>query len=661
MKLATTITIEIVILLLSSFLYVSSAKSFMDTLFPTSEVTITNNANQTVQVTCDVKELEMGDEHRLFLLHPEQATTFKIQQILFPLHWCYVRINKDLYGTFWAYTVRDNCGVSCKLSIRDDGVYVYNPAMQTWDTRFRVPRSNCHQFDVFRPDLRVATITPVFIKFSMGCKRPFEDEEFQELPFRQSRRVDYTDKLTQFSDTFHSTEAHQKPILLGESGEQGLHQVQQTKASEKETAPEIPNLADREFEHSVPLSWVTNNSGDEDAVSGQTTFSPLSPEYFECDNDIPRKNGSLDENDYASLLNGMPKKIIPIGPNHQAQIPEWSNKLDKEDHENDERLMGTCIIPMPDPNMLLHNINLAGVIKNGCYCLDEGSVRCARQHVKESRDNLMKSLGFEKFVRLGLYDMGEEVARKWTVEEERLFQEAVYANPARLGRNFWKCLSAVFPFRLRKEIVSYYFNVFILRRRAAQNRSSFLEIDSDDDEPLGFRRCPYESLRVLREEDEDSDIDTDGSLNDEDDDKDDNDDDNCSGDGDVGDYQVAPMPEVNANSFDNNTVKGMDKISGDVAGEYNVEDDSCTSFELESDTVDSNGPNNLTGSLYNDMKTDNFDGCENLGSQVYLMDSCDASDWGGRYLMSPAKGVDFLPTSNIIEEIFGQGTPEMKK
>lgn len=41
-------------------------------------------------------------------------------------------------------------------------------------------------------------------------------------------------------------------------------------------------------------------------------------------------------------------------------------------------------------------------------------------------------------------------------------------------------LEAALLSRTKHEIVSYYFNVFVLRRRATQNRSLILDIDSDD-------------------------------------------------------------------------------------------------------------------------------------------------------------------------------------
>ena len=165
--------------------------------------------------------------------------------------------------------------------------------------------------------------------------------------------------------------------------------------------------------------------------------------------------------------------------------------------------MGTCIIPMPNTKPCLSIRYEAARGRIDCGCLDEGSVRCVRQHILEAREELLKSVGHEKFVNLGFYDMGEEVSCKWAKEEERVFHEVVYSRPVSLGQNFWKHLAQVFPDRTTKEIVNYYFNVFMLRKRAAQNRSNPLDIDSDDDE---FPQIHRGSYFLVVEADEDSDL-----------------------------------------------------------------------------------------------------------------------------------------------------------
>lgn len=353
------------------------------------------------------------------------------------------------------------------------------------------------------------------------------------------------------------------------------------------------------------------------------------------------------------------------------------------DVETEEKLMGTCIIPMPDSNLHVQSSSNAGNGITDCDCPDEGSVRCVRQHVKEAREKLLKSLGHEKFVKLGFCDMGEEVSGKWSEEEEQVFHKVVFSNPVSLDRKFWKHLSAVFPYRTKKEIVSYYFNVFMLRRRAAQNRSYMLDIDSDDDEWHGSHGRPSE-VRVIQE-DEDSAIESlidqedqaDGEKDssDEEEDEDDSDD----SDGDVGycgadaNGEACEIDQIcNTKSVDDGRLASVDsyfdKSSGSTDDGFDVQDSSCTSFEFQAEMVDSCSPVDAGHNTLQEsgLKTDvgksfhgKIDGCKDLVGHVYLMDLCDAKVWDARYL-SPIKGVDLLPTCNIIEEIFGQGTWDSK-
>lgn len=100
----------------------------------------------------------------------------------------------------------------------------------------------------------------------------------------------------------------------------------------------------------------------------------------------------------------------------------------------------------------------------------------------EARQRLRETLGQDMFEKLGFCDMGEEVADKWSEDEEHAFDEVVLSYPASLDKNFWDHLSGIFPSRTKKDLVSYYFNVFMLRKRAEQNRFDPLNIDSDNDE-----------------------------------------------------------------------------------------------------------------------------------------------------------------------------------
>uniref|UniRef100_A0A2P2MXY6 Uncharacterized protein MANES_01G060100 n=1 Tax=Rhizophora mucronata TaxID=61149 RepID=A0A2P2MXY6_RHIMU len=86
------------------------------------------------------------------------------------------------------------------------------------------------------------------------------------------------------------------------------------------------------------------------------------------------------------------------------------------------------------------------------------------------------------FYRWGFDRMGEEVSISWTVKEEMRFKDMVRSSPPSLGMSLWNHANRYFPRRTREELVSYYFNVFLVRRRSYQNRVTPKEIDSDDDD-----------------------------------------------------------------------------------------------------------------------------------------------------------------------------------
>uniref|UniRef100_A0A6N2LUA5 Myb-like domain-containing protein n=1 Tax=Salix viminalis TaxID=40686 RepID=A0A6N2LUA5_SALVM len=516
----------------------------------------------------------------------------------------------------------------------------------------------------------------------MGFKRPFDDEEFQGLPFKQARQVDYINKLTQFSETGAHCNVPKKPDEYDGYGS-NIFKIQWHETFENDFN-EVSNFA-KDSDSSGPLSLVTSSSSDEDSGSWPAACSSFSSEYFE----FPRKTSIPLADVCSSYLDEFPRKQVPLGPNHQASIPLWDRHMKKDKlsdsfnkngsllsesarniyNDNEEKFVGTRIIPMPNTKPCLSTRYEAACGRIDCGCLDEGSVRCVRQHILEAREELLKSVGHEKFVNLGFYDMGEEVSCKWAKEEERVFHEVVYSRPVSLGQNFWKHLTQVFPDRTTKEIVSYYFNVFMLQKRAAQNRCNMLDIDSDDDEMPQINRGSY--IQVL-DEDEDSDLESpnadQGEDSLEDDIDDDSDDDSGDASDELGDGSRDTTGEdsgidyaseaLDMNSIDPD-VKHMNYNAGHDGLDFIVQDDSCMSFEFQADKVDS--PADTRAALHVNRSDHSkclpceVNGCGDGEDQVYLLDLCDAKDWDARYF-SPIRGVDLLPTSNIIEEIFGQGT-----
>lgn len=484
----------------------------------------------------------------------------------------------------------------------------------------------------------------------------------------------------------------------GES-EDGFRQLQWHEAHEKDTITEVSNLTDKDLETSDPLSWVSSSSSEEDAGSGASAYSSLSREYLEIN--LPRRRFVPFEDVFSSFLDHSPRKQVPVGPNHQASIPLWGkhiykNKLDLTEKFNpnidysdsEEKLMGTCVIPMPDSNLSTDKGDYAGDARADCSCLDSGSIRCVCQHVMEAREKLRKTIGDEKFVNLGFSDMGEDVAYEWTEEEEQIFHEVVYSNPVSLGKNFWKHLSSVFPSRSKNELVSYYFNVFMHRRRAAQNRSNLLDIDSDDDEWQGSNRSSYEAGDS--EEDEDSAIeslvDQDNQVDSSEEDDASNDDDaeyDNDGDDDYKGYGIEqpgregvpkedggmdPMSDAPVlNSLDEGKfdplVQRVDKTPRSDREYLSAQDDSCLSFDCQADIASSCGPVNTGTALQVcEVKSEHgkADWCSDAVSQFYLLEPYDAKVWDAKCPSASLKSFDLLSTWNMIEEVFGEDISDNK-
>ncbi|KAI4355100.1 hypothetical protein L6164_003905 [Bauhinia variegata] len=173
-----------------------------------------------------------------------------------------------------------------------------------------------------------------------------------------------------------------------------------------------------------------------------------------------------------------PKMPIPLGPGFQAQLPEWTGLAS----ESDPIWLGTQIWPSKNVNnkLLVERDSIGKGRQDSCGCQVPGSVECFRFHIAERRTKVKLELGFT-FLEWNLDKVGEEVRRLWTQEEEKKFKDIVQSNPASTDRSFWDYIFRSFPTKTREDLVSYYFNVFLLQRRAYQNRHTPDDIDSDDD------------------------------------------------------------------------------------------------------------------------------------------------------------------------------------
>ncbi|XP_060218578.1 uncharacterized protein LOC132645560 isoform X1 [Lycium barbarum] len=176
------------------------------------------------------------------------------------------------------------------------------------------------------------------------------------------------------------------------------------------------------------------------------------------------------------------KKIASIGSEFQADIPEWKSDI----YEPDSKWLGTQIWPL-DKNeqsrILIERDPVGKGREDTCGCQYPGSYDCIRFHLYAKTRKLKLELG-SAFYDWKFNYMGEKVALSWTTKDEQKFHDIVKSSPLSEDESFsyWPELFKCFPHKSRESLVSYYFNVFLLRRIGQQSRMNASDIDSDDDE-----------------------------------------------------------------------------------------------------------------------------------------------------------------------------------
>lgn len=191
-------------------------------------------------------------------------------------------------------------------------------------------------------------------------------------------------------------------------------------------------------------------------------------------------SGSDDQNELeASIYRHSPSRI-PTGPAYQAQVPEWT--LDAS--ECDLKWLGTRVWPLDkvEHKYLVERDPIGkGRQEDSCGCQDQGSLVCVRFHIAEKRLRVKRELA-SAFYLWRFNKMGDEVKMFWTKEEQNKFSDTIASNLSCFGESFWQKIFEAFPLKSRADLVSYYYNVYILERRAHQNRFTPNKIDSDDEE-----------------------------------------------------------------------------------------------------------------------------------------------------------------------------------
>ncbi|XP_057750182.1 AT-rich interactive domain-containing protein 2 [Arachis stenosperma] len=219
------------------------------------------------------------------------------------------------------------------------------------------------------------------------------------------------------------------------------------------------------------------NSG---SANGKKLTSSVNTEAENCF--LHKTTATVDSSTARTVIeqsaNDFQEKQVSVGPLYQADVPEWTGEV----CESDSKWLGTRVWPQKHDLDLPSETDLVGRGRQGnCECHFEGSVECVRFHIAERRMKLRRDLG-SAFYHWGFDRMGEEISLQWTIEDEKRFKDLMSQSFPSQNKCFWSNKSRYFPDKTRRDLVSYYFNMYLIQLRSYQNRVTPNSVDSDEDE-----------------------------------------------------------------------------------------------------------------------------------------------------------------------------------
>lgn len=185
------------------------------------------------------------------------------------------------------------------------------------------------------------------------------------------------------------------------------------------------------------------------------------------------------------LGNHFQRKVIPVGPRFQADIPVWNGPVQRRISGHNSKWLGTEIWPGGMGKLRTSEKPIGKGRSNCCCCLSPGSGSCTKRHVLEKRLLLKCDLG-PAFYSWKFDEMGMQVSESWTLKERQTFK-AIMKTKSCHENDFLKHALKCFPKKRRKDIVNYYFNVYIPQHMGQLRRSaSMIQIDTDDEEEINY-------------------------------------------------------------------------------------------------------------------------------------------------------------------------------
>lgn len=180
--------------------------------------------------------------------------------------------------------------------------------------------------------------------------------------------------------------------------------------------------------------------------------------------------------------------VVPVGPMFQADIPVWNGLLDRriiisqyKRKTANSKWLGNRVWPTEARTVKNTGKTIGSGRPHSCHCVSPGSVDCIKRHCLEARLFLQSDIG-PAFFSWKFDEMGIQVSKSWMLKDQQTFESIMKIRPSSNGRNFLNNALKSIPQKSRKDVVSYYFNVYLPGQISLQTRSLSIKVVDTDDE-----------------------------------------------------------------------------------------------------------------------------------------------------------------------------------
>lgn len=328
----------------------------------------------------------------------------------------------------------------------------------------------------------------------------------QNITKLSRRQLSHASSVSSLLNSVDSTQSHDEKIIFDARTSSSLVTFDDA-LPEKQVITEC-SFVDDVVDLNCPGKDTSQTVDSDESVNGS---NPLSPENstpneappVEISNAIHYLNSRISDGvnrrhfepsrRSVRLLNfigdHLQRKVIPVGPRFQADIPEWDGPVDRSilisaynSDTHNSKWLGSQVWPVEIGNMKTTGRTIGKGRHNSCCCVSPGSADCITRHILEERLLLQCDLG-PAFFSWKFDEMGEQVSKSWSLKEQQTFESLMKMRPSSNGKSFWKRALKSFSNKYRKDIINYYFNVYIPHRMSLQTRSpSIKQVDTDDED-----------------------------------------------------------------------------------------------------------------------------------------------------------------------------------